>query len=150
MLSRFSISVNNAEFLPAVISFIEEGHTATISLRGVSMRPFLEDGRDKALLGKPSDIKVGDAVLAEISPSRYVLHRVWKIKGENVTLLGDGNLTPEHCHLSDIRAKALGFYRKKRDNFDSVDSYKWKVYSFIWTRLFPIRRYLLFIHRRLI
>lgn len=150
MLKKTSVSVMNSEFLPSVIEYIEQGRTAVISLRGNSMRPFLEDGRDKALLCKPDSVNVGDAVLAEISPKKYVLHRVWRIDGKNVTLLGDGNLTPEHCKLSDIKASVSGFYRKGRNTIDSVDGKKWKVYSCIWTHLYPIRRYLLAIYRRII
>lgn len=134
----------NDQFLPQVIALLHEVPTATIPLRGRSMRPFLEDGRDKALLALTDSPKVGDAVLAEISKGRFVLHRIIAIKGKNVTLRGDGNLSCEYCHLEDIRAKALGFYRKGRDKLDSTDGRKWRIYSWWWTRLFPIRRYLLF------
>ena len=134
----------NAEFLPHVVALVNEGHTVTLPLRGRSMRPFLEDGRDKALLSAPSDISVGDAVLAEIAPGRYVLHRIIDIDGNHVTLRGDGNLSNEHCRLEDIRAKAIAFYRKGRKKADSVKGTKWKIYSAIWTRLYPLRRYLLF------
>lgn len=136
--------------MPVVFEFLEQGRTATISLRGNSMRPFLEDGRDKALLTKAVNVKMGDAVLAEIAPTIYVLHRVWKIKGNNVTLLGDGNLRTEHCKLEDIRASVVGFYRKGRKSLDSVDGSKWRIYSWLWMHLYPIRRYLLAIHRRVI
>ena len=40
----------NAQFLPEVVKLLNEGHTVTLKLKGFSMRPFLEDGRDKALL----------------------------------------------------------------------------------------------------
>lgn len=39
---------SNLELIPEVISLLEEGHTVTLPLRGYSMRPFLEDNRDKA------------------------------------------------------------------------------------------------------
>jgi len=55
----------NDVFLPFVIEQLKEGHTATLPLRGRSMRPFLEDGRDKALLQLCDHPQVGDAVLAE-------------------------------------------------------------------------------------
>lgn len=150
MLKRISVSVNNAEFLPSVIEYIEQGHTAIISLKGNSMLPFLVDGRDKALLGKAINIKVGDAVLAEIMPSKFVLHRIVKIEGEDVTLLGDGNLASEHCRVKDIKASVIGFYRKGHTTIDSVNGRKWRLYSFFWTRLYPIRRYILAIYRRTI
>jgi hypothetical protein len=108
------------------------------------MRPFLEDGRDKALLTLADNPQVGDAVLAEISKGHFVLHRIIRIDNQQVTLRGDGNLSNEYCQLSDIRAKAVGFYRKGRTAIDSTDGRKWRIYSWLWTRLFPLRRYLLF------
>ena len=42
--------MDNARFLPEVIALANEGHDVTIPLRGFSMRPFLEDGRDLAIL----------------------------------------------------------------------------------------------------
>lgn len=84
-------------FYQEVVKILNEGHTVTLRLRGYSMRPFLENDRDKALLVKPSSIKVGDPVLAEINPLHFVLHRIDSIEGDNVTLRGDGNLGVEHC-----------------------------------------------------
>ena len=54
----------NEEFLPFVISELQsvEGKTVTLPLRGRSMRPFLEDNRDKAILTITPDINTGDAV----------------------------------------------------------------------------------------
>jgi len=134
----------NDIFLPQVVSLLKEGHTVTLPLRGRSMRPFLEDGRDKALLQLADAPQVGDAVLAEISKGHFVLHRIIRIEGDQVTLRGDGNLRDEHCLLGDVRAKAIGFYRKGHQRLDPTDGLKWRAYSWLWTRLFPLRRYLLF------
>lgn len=136
--------MRNDVLLPFVVEQLEAGHTATLPLRGRSMRPFLEDGRDKALLKIEPHPQVGDAVLAEIAKGHFVLHRIIKIDGEHVVLRGDGNLNEEHCTLNDISAKAIGFYRKGRNKLDSTESRKWRIYSWWWTRLYPIRRYLLF------
>lgn len=139
----------NAVLLPEVVTLLHEGHTITLPLRGYSMRPFLEDGRDKALLKKPDIILVGDPVLAEIQPNHYVLHRIIAIDGEKVTLRGDGNLSNEYCTLAEIRAIAIGFYRKGREQADMISGRKWRTYSWIWLRLFPMRRYLLAAYRRI-
>ena len=139
----------NAVLLPEVVRMLNEGHSVTLRLRGFSMRPFLENNRDKALLKKAGEVKVGDAVLAEIEKGKYVLHRIVKIEGDNVTLLGDGNLRPEHCKTSDIRASVEGFYRKGKEKIDPTDGRKWKIYSFVWMRLRPLRRYLLAFYRRI-
>ena len=143
------IQMANAVILPEIVKLLEEGHTVTLPLRGYSMRPFLEDSRDKALLRKPTSINIGDAVLAEIAPRHFVLHRIVSIKGDQVTLRGDGNIGVEHCRLEDIKATAIGFYRKGREKLDSTDGRKWRIYSWIWMRLLPIRRYLLAFYRRI-
>lgn len=145
-----SIEIANDILIPQIISLLEEGHTVTLKVKGFSMRPFLENDRDKVLLKKSENPIVGDVVLAEIAPKRYVLHRLISLNNGEAILRGDGNLSKEYCKKSDIHGIATGFYRKGTDIFDSCDSRKWKVYSFIWTHLYPIRRYLLAIYRRLI
>lgn len=139
---------NNAQLIPHFVELLNQGHTVTFKLRGFSMRPFLEDGRDCAILSKHTTVHRGDEVLAEISPGRYVLHRIVNIDGDKVTLRGDGNLNTEQCSLADIRGIATAFYRKGRSTPDYTSGRKWRIYSAIWTRLLPIRRYLLFIYRK--
>ena len=148
-IHKTEVRFNNSEFLPEVVKMLNERHTVTLRLRGFSMRPFLEDGRDKALLTKPVTIKKGDAVFAEVTPGHYVLHRIISIKGENVVLRGDGNIGVERCSLADIKGFAIGFYRKGRTKLDRTNGLKWRVYSLVWTTLFPLRRYLLAFYRRI-
>ena len=143
------VQFENAVFLPEIVKMLNEGHTVTLTLRGNSMRPFLEDCRDKALFVKPTTIAVGDPVLAEIAPKHFVLHRIVAINGEAVTLLGDGNLSTEHCQKKDIVGAVIGFYRKGRNTLDRTNGWKWRCYSYVWTSLRPIRRYLLGIYRKI-
>lgn len=148
-LNTTEVQFANADLLPEVVTLLNEGHTVTLRLRGFSMRPFLEDNRDKALLIKPSTINVGDPVLCEIVPLHFVLHRIIKIDGEDITLRGDGNIGVEHCKRENVLGAVIGFYRKNRKRLDRTDGWKWRLYSYIWTRLFPLRRYILGIYRRL-
>ena len=134
------IQFPNAQLLPEIIKLLNEGHTVTLQLRGFSMRPFLEDKRDKALLAKREIYNIGEPVLAEI---------IIKIEGEDVTLKGDGNLTTESCKMKDIKAIAVGFYRKNHQTLDRIDGRKWRIYSAIWTALSPCRRYLLAFYRKI-
>ena len=143
------VKMANSVLLPEIVRLLNEGHTVTLRLRGFSMRPFLEDGRDKALLTKAVSPKVGDPVLAEIEPKHFVLHRIISIQGDNVVLRGDGNLGVEHCKLGDVKGAVIGFYRKGRSKLDRTDGKKWRTYSWVWTHLYPIRRYLLAFYRRI-
>lgn len=140
-----------AELMKPVLGYIKEGHNVILPLRGWSMRPFLEHERDRALLSKANCVNKGDIVLAEVAPDHFVLHRIVKIDGDRVTLLGDGNLKPEHCKVTDIRAKAIGFYRKGREQLDRPEQLKWRIYSSFWMHQpLLLRRCLLYIYRRLI
>ncbi len=142
-----NIQIANEVLIPEIINLLHEGHTVTLKVKGYSMRPFLEHERDKVKLASKTDWQINDVVLAEIAPKRYVLHRLIALDGDKVTLLGDGNLATEHCSISDLHGVAVAFFRKDREKADSCDGKKWKVYSWIWMRLRPIRRYLLFLYR---
>ncbi len=147
--NKKNVEIANSILLPEIVKFMNEGHTVTLLLKGYSMRPFLEHGRDEGLLKKADSPKIGTPVLAEIAPGKYVLHRLIAVNGEKVTLLGDGNITPEYCRYSDIKGEAIGFYRKGRKQLDPIDGWKWKVYSKLWMSLRPIRRWLLAFYRRI-
>ena len=61
------MEVPNAILLGHVKEALQIGHTATINVKGYSMRPFLENSKDKVRLAPPGVLRVGDAVLAEIA-----------------------------------------------------------------------------------
>lgn len=137
--------IANEIIIPEIKAMIDEGRVVTFRVRGRSMRPMIEGDRDSVVLVPCTDeVKVNDIILAEVSPKRYVLHRIIKVDGDTLTMRGDGNLVgTETFRRSDVIGRAEAFLRKgKRLN---MDSRRWKVYSFFWTRLLPLRRYLLFI-----
>ena len=51
------MEVPNAVLLGQVKEAIREGHTATINVKGYSMRPFLEHCRDKVRLASFTDLR---------------------------------------------------------------------------------------------
>ena len=142
--------VNNHLFMQEIKRmFNEQGkRSVTFVVRGFSMRPFLEDGRDKVILAPPRRPEIGDVVLAEIRKETYALHRVIKIKDGTFTMRGDGNplRMTETFTYDDIVGIADGFVRKGK--IISTDSSKWRRYSATWNILKPLRRILLAIYRR--
>lgn len=100
--------VANAILIPEMDSLLKEGREILFTPSGNSMRPFIEGGKDTVLLKKKDDVKVGDMCLAWVSrphqeQQSYVLHRVIRIEGERVVLMGDGNLQgEEYCTSKDI------------------------------------------------
>ena len=146
----------NHILLGAVRDAIKEGHTATIIVKGWSMRPFLEHQRDKVLLDSPIGATLYDAVLAEIKPGQFVLHRIIDIKSnpnnyelDEITLMGDGNiLRTEKCLRKDICGKVTQYIRPNR----CIQATEPNLVKNIrrWNRLLPIRRYLLIIYKAII
>lgn len=130
--------------------FNEKGkQSVTFVVRGYSMRPFLEDRRDKVILTPPRTPRVGDVVLAAIGERVYALHRVIKIEDGIYTMRGDGNplSMKEQFRESDIIGIAQAFIRKGK--VVPTAGFKWQVYSFVWKMLTPFRRILLAIYRRI-
>lgn len=145
------IKVNNHTFMQELRRMFseEKKESITFIVRGFSMRPFLEDGRDKVILGPPRTPVKGDVVLAEFMEKTYALHRVIAIDGDVYTMQGDGNSLKqtERFTRDDIVGVAIGFIRKGKHV--SVESRKWRTYSTMWRILKPLRRILLAIYRRI-
>ena len=130
---------------------LQAGHTVTLRVKGNSMRPFLESGRDKVLLAAPTTTKIGDVALILADDGRYILHRVVALDEDGgCTLWGDGNVRGrEHASAENIIGVANGFYRYKSERYCSCDSLRWRCYSAIWMHTTPfMRRSLLFLYRK--
>ena len=106
------VDLPNEAYLPIISKYVAAGESAIFTVKGYSMRPFLEHLRDKVELSPWTDVQVGDAVLAEIAPGHYVLHRIIVRQGDKLTLKGDGNLRgEEHCSIADVRGVVSKYIR---------------------------------------
>lgn len=129
---------------------IAEGKTVSITVKGNSMNPFIVHLRDRMTLGpwKDQDIRKGTVALVKDTRGNYVIHRIIRRDEKTVTLLGDGNLgLYETASFDNIIAIMYSIDRKGRTW--SRDSFIWRVYSWLWMLLTPVRRYPLAIWRRL-
>lgn len=146
------VRVSNDVFIGEVARMLkEEGRSSvTFVVRGVSMHPFLADGRDKVVLVPPMPPRVGQVVLAEVSPGVFALHRIIKTEGDIVTMRGDGNLLwrTETFTSDKIIGTAKAFIRKGR--YVPTDGRLWKCYSAVWHALRPVRRIIVAFYRRII
>lgn len=138
----------NNEIISEVIRLLETCPAVILPVKGYSMLPFIIGGQESVELVKPQTIKVGDVVLAWINDSHYVVHRITSIDGDDVWLMGDGNLVGgEHCKCSEVAARAdyvIGKNEKRRYLYS-----KWRVRgSRLWWKLRPFRRIILAVYRR--
>ena len=147
--SRAKIDVRNLDFFGMVLPLLTQGKVVRIRIKGMSMHPLLQDARDLVDIKHADNIKRGDLVLAQVSPDAYVLHRVIRKQGEQLTLMGDGNINAiEHCLCSDVIGKVILIIRNGR-NIEPM-SYLFRIYSSLWMWLNPLKKHLLPIYKIII
>ena len=130
----------NNVLLDEASELMAEGKTVNFTPKGNSMLPFIRGSLDSTLVAHTDNVEVGDIVLAKIS-GKYIMHRVFEVEGDKVTLMGDGNLgAKEHCLNGNAVGKVLEIHRGDK----VIVPGKGK----LWRMLLPVRRYLLFIYRK--
>ena len=131
----------NNVMLDEVSRLLQEGREVVMMPKGNSMRPFIRGEVDQVRLQRSDELKVGDIVLAYFN-EHYVLHRIIAIDGDEVTLMGDGNLQGiEQVQKSDVSGVVVEII--------APDGKKRKpTRGYVWRKLLPIRKYLLKFYRK--
>lgn len=143
------INVQNDLLIPEIVRLVEEGTAVTFTPKGSSMLPFIRGGKDSVELKRAEGAGVGDIVLARVGQSAYVIHRIIRIEGDEVTLMGDGNIAgKERCRREDVLALATKIIRNGKET--DCSSFGHKSAAAVWKILLPARRYLLAVYRRII
>ena len=138
-------SVSNELFFSGVEQLLAEGKSVRIKAKGRSMEPFIRDGRDEIVLSAGIQARKGRIILARTGEG-IVLHRVIKIEGNAVTLMGDGNLyKTESCLREDIIAVATRIVRRGKEIDPECFMERFK--ARIWRIARPLRRPMLRIWR---
>ena len=136
------------DVIAGVIKALETVPRVVLPVRGTSMLPFIIGDVDSVELVKTDSVEVGDVILAWINGCRYVIHRVIKVDGDDVQLMGDGNLGgDEHCKMSEVTAKAE--YVISPSGRRAYLYSPWRVRaSRLWWKIKPIRRWILAVYKR--
>ena len=145
-----TIIKDKALMMEQIRTLIAEGKTVSLTVKGNSMNPFMVHLRDQITLGpwKEEDIRKGTVALVKDIRGNYLIHRIIRRDEETVTLLGDGNIgTTETATFNDIIGIMYSITRKGR--IWTHDGFGWRVYSWLWAFLTPLRRYPLGLWRRL-
>jgi signal peptidase I len=134
--------VKNSDLFADVEEIISAGGRVQLRVKGGSMRPFLRDGRDIAELAHVdvAALRRGMVVLFRHN-GNHILHRRRRIKGDSLTIKGDGNYhLTELATRSDVVAKVISI---KRDNKNiSYRSLQWRLLSArsLWAKFYRTSR----------
>lgn len=143
------VKLPNGELFEQIRSLVAEGHRVTFRVKGNSMNPFLVGCRDEVTVSPFESVEIvpGALILARDRMGRVILHRVVRVRGEEVVLMGDGNCRGEETTDRDnIAGLITEVVRNGR--LISCRSRKWKACSAAWKALRPVRRWMLAIWRR--
>lgn len=125
---------------------LDEGGIATLTVTGCSMEPLFRHRRDQVTLIR-AEVKKGDIILYRRENGRFILHRVVAIEDRGYVCCGDNEAAREGVQPSQVIAVVSGFVRKGRRY--SLDAPGYRLYTAIWVGLFPLRRYYIYIRRRM-
>lgn len=140
--------ISDNEIIRNAIQLVNEGLRVTFPVKGYSMLPFIIGSKESVDLVKPDHLQVGHVVLAWVEGCRYVVHRIIRIDGDQVTLMGDGNIAGvEHCRLDEVVALAVNVVTPKGIHKDLYTPWRLKA-SHFWWNLLPVRRWILAIYKR--
>ena len=145
-----TIIIDTKVMMEEIRALISEGRTVELTAKGYSMNPFIMHLRDLIILGpwKDEDIHKGAVVLVKDIKGNYIIHRIISREGNHITLMGDGNIgLTEKAEVKDILGLMVGVKRKGRTY--RTDCPAWRLYSWFWPLITPVKRYPLALWRRL-
>lgn len=144
-------AVNLADLIPLMEEIFKLGKTFTVTAKGSSMAPLLHSGRDEVVLADCEDtakLKARDIPLYLREDGTCVLHRIVRVNKNSFDMCGDAQTEIERNIPKDkIVAVAVGF--KRDGKIISVKSKGYKIYSFLWCTMRPIRPLLFWLNSKL-
>ena len=123
---------------PLLEEQLDHGY-ARLPVTGSSMLPMLRGGRDVVALARFEGApRPGDVLLYRRESGQYVLHRLIRLERETCLLCGDNQWEREYLSCDHVIARVEKF-RRGGKWIDVETSRSYRLYTFVWTALFPLR-----------
>lgn len=127
-------------FAPLIEEAFSRNQKFKMPVNGVSMLPFLNKTHF-VVLDKPNNLKRNDMILYKRENGQYVLHRIFRVKKDHFQLIGDNQFYREYpIYENQVIGKVVSVI--KGNKVDNLNSFKYKLYLFIWQ--FRVLRLLFF------
>ena len=136
-------TVSTEEYILVLKELVEEGREVSLKIAGNSMSPFLSHERDVIYFKKPDrNLKKGDMVFYQRKSGRYIMHRIWKVDGNQYYLVGDAQREIEGP-IERNQIFALITKAKRKGKMTQKGDFWWEFFEHIWIRIVPYRRSLI-------
>lgn len=121
-------------------SYLEQYGELTYRNVGVSMLPMLKQGRDLFTVRKKGKNRCEkyDVVLYKRPPEQYVLHRVVEVRDNDYVVLGDNCVNKEYGITDNMIIGVLTSFVHNGRTY-SVYDIRYKIYSSVWCKIYPLR-----------
>lgn len=123
---------------------LKEGGRAELTVTGSSMLPMLRHRKDRVVL-IPGTPKKKDVILYKRDSGQYILHRIVRIKSGTLICCGDNQWQREVIRPEQALAVVDSWYRNGKPK--SRNGFGYKLYVWLWTAIFPLRRPILAVRR---
>ena len=108
-------------------------------ITGNSMSPFLIHERDTVYLSRlRKPIQRGQILLYRRACGQYVLHRVYRVGKDSLTMVGDGQTMLEPgIHPDQVLAAV--YSAKRKGKMQTPGCFLWEFFEKVWIRMVPLR-----------
>ena len=131
--------VDTREYVSVLKELVEEGKVVSMLIAGNSMSPFLYHQRDYIYFKKPDQkLKRGDMVFYQRKNGQYIMHRIYKIRGEDYYMVGDAQQVIEGP-LKREQIFAVVIKVKRKEKRIEPGDFWWKFFEKVWIRVVPMR-----------
>lgn len=130
------------EIAPLIEGLISSGNDVEFTVTGNSMAPTFRNMLDTVILTKCDGEKLhrGQIPLYRRADGSYILHRIVKVKKDCYYMAGDNQTeTEKNVPKSSVICVVKSFVRGGK--VYSCNSLAFRVYSFLWMLILPLRRY---------
>lgn len=128
------------EYIDILRTVIDEGKEVNMRVLGSSMAPFVVHERDTIYFKRPErKLKKGDIAFFQRNNGQYVVHRIYKIKGDEYYFVGDNQTLIEGpIEKGQIFAIVTRVIRKGKEI--RPGDFWWLFFQKIWINMIPLRR----------
>ena len=128
------------EYIDILRTVIDEGKEVNMRVLGSSMAPFVVHERDTIYFKRPErKLKKGDIAFFQRNNGQYVVHRIYKVKGDEYYFVGDNQTLIEGpIEKGQIFAIVTRVIRKGKEI--RPGDFWWLFFEKIWINMIPLRR----------
>ena len=106
--------------------------------RGTSMWPVFRTHRDTVYIVKAQGkLRPFDIPVYKTPDGRYIMHRIYRVRKNDYIIRGDNTYITERVPHDRVIGVLMEFDRKGKHH--TVKDFSFRLYSVLWTLLYPLR-----------